>query len=595
MSVFSQRRRACLVTLAATAFVPTLIPNFARAVSFADATGDNYGPAYVDIASVDVTSDATNLTFKINLNPSANLLASDGSEIYGKYQIGFQTGEAGNTALTNPFGNAIGISGGTGMDYWVGSWANNSATPPFSGGAALFQYTGSTATQVAGIGYSGTPFIDVPVTLDATSTTIVVPLAQLGLAQGDTFKFDVWTTFDNPSGQSAYDALGKQTQTTAPGTPYPSPVTPYDSSTTLLTYTVGGTATPVIAAWIPSGGGSWASAANWSGGVVPNGAGHEADFSGTISAPSTVTLDGDKTVGTLTFNSVNAYTLAGNTLTIDAATGNGAINVQSGSHTISSHLLLADNTTVNVALGGSTLAMTGQLTAAGKTITKTGGGTATFSAIRGAALDIQAGSVRVPTPLVAVVGAGTSVLTNLTIATGATLDLTTNALVIDYSGAAGTLPQEVRAMLESGRLIATGLPGSNRRIGYIDNAVGTPRGSFGGVDVDASSLLIQFTRAGDANLNGSVGFDDLVALAQNYNVQTGGTWQRGDFNYDAKVTFDDLVLLAQNYNSSASFDAGEFGGAFAADWALAQSLVPEPTSLAIIGVATMLMARRRTR
>src|SRR6266550_6075510 len=103
----------------------------AFASTFTDTTADNYGPAYVDIANVAVTNDASNISFQINLNPSANLTASDGSQIYGKYQIGLQTGAGGSTALVNPYGNAIGIS--SGMNYWLGGWANNSATPPFSG------------------------------------------------------------------------------------------------------------------------------------------------------------------------------------------------------------------------------------------------------------------------------------------------------------------------------------------------------------------------------------------------------------------------------------------------------------------------------
>jgi hypothetical protein len=552
-------------------------------VTFTDATGDNYGPSYVDISSVNVTSDATNLTFQINLNSAANLLASDGSQIYGKYQIGFQTGEAGNTAVTNPYGNPIGISSGTGMDYWIGSWADNSATEPFGGGAQLYQYVGATSTLIAGIG-TNAPFIDVPVTLAATSTTIVIPLSSLGLAQGDTFKFDVYTTFGNPSGQSAYDALGKATLTTDPGTPY-SPVTAYDSGTNLLSFTVGG-ATAVDATWASAVNANWSVGTNWAGGVAPNGVGHTATFSGVINAAQTVTLDAPQTVGTLNFNNSNAYTLAGAALTIDGTAG-GAINVIAGSHFIDSAVTLADDTVVTVTPAGSTLAFRGALSANGRTVTKAGAGTATFTNVRAAALNVQAGTVRIPAQAAALSAAGTSVLNSLSVA-GA-LDLTNNALVLDYA-TLGTLPQDVRALLQSGKLIASGLPTADR-IGYVDNAVGTPRTTFGGVNVDASSLLIAFTVGGDANLSRTADFADLVLLAQNYNLATGATWQLGDFNYDAKVDFADLVILAQNYNGSA-IDSGGLSAGFAADWALAQSLVPEPTSLALFGTVAVIACRR---
>jgi hypothetical protein len=106
-----------------------------------------------------------------------------------------------------------------------------------------------------------------------------------------------------------------------------------------------------------------------------------------------------------------------------------------------------------------------------------------------------------------------------------------------------------------------------------------------------ASLTIQFIArgafAGDADLSDSVDFDDLLILAQNYSV-TEATWLLGDFNRDRLVDFDDLLALAQNYGVGAlGIDPGDF----AADWALARSLVPEPVGLALL--ASLLPARRR--
>jgi hypothetical protein len=105
-------------------------------------------------------------------------------------------------------------------------------------------------------------------------------------------------------------------------------------------------------------------------------------------------------------------------------------------------------------------------------------------------------------------------------------------------------------------------------------------------------------RPGDANADSSVNFDDLLVLARNYNA-TGKTWSEGDFNYDRRVNFDDLLALARSYNTGGalaptSVEAGS--ESFAADWALAQSLVPEP-SIALLGVsaAVGLAGRRRPR
>jgi hypothetical protein len=100
---------------------------------------------------------------------------------------------------------------------------------------------------------------------------------------------------------------------------------------------------------------------------------------------------------------------------------------------------------------------------------------------------------------------------------------------------------------------------------------------------------------GDANADGVVDFNDLVALAQNYNVTDGQRgWSNGDFTFDGKVDFNDLVALAQNYNTSFVLPAGGLPAgatpAFAADWAVATNAVaPEPGGAAIATVVVSLL------
>jgi hypothetical protein len=106
-------------------------------------------------------------------------------------------------------------------------------------------------------------------------------------------------------------------------------------------------------------------------------------------------------------------------------------------------------------------------------------------------------------------------------------------------------------------------------------------------------------RPGDANASGTVDFADLVIVAQQYNNSGPQiSWSEGDFNYDGVVDFGDLVPLAQNYNLTGPLlteDGQPIGGSdFAADWALAQSMVPEPATLsAVISGAAMFGRRRR--
>jgi len=105
---------------------------------------------------------------------------------------------------------------------------------------------------------------------------------------------------------------------------------------------------------------------------------------------------------------------------------------------------------------------------------------------------------------------------------------------------------------------------------------------------DASGLaevrFIGGSQPGDLNLDGKVGFDDLLTLAQHYGT-TGATLATGDLNHDGVVTFDDLLVLAQNYGQS--LDASS-----SAQVAAGFSTVPEPASLGLV-LASCLLARRR--
>lgn len=106
----------------------------------------------------------------------------------------------------------------------------------------------------------------------------------------------------------------------------------------------------------------------------------------------------------------------------------------------------------------------------------------------------------------------------------------------------------------------------------------------------ASEVHVVAAVAGDSDVDGGVSFNDLVVLAQNYNLQSGSVWQTGDFNGDGATDFDDLVSLAQNYNYGSGMD----NASFAQDWALAQSLVPEPVSVcAVVAAAAGTVSRRR--
>ena len=99
---------------------------------------------------------------------------------------------------------------------------------------------------------------------------------------------------------------------------------------------------------------------------------------------------------------------------------------------------------------------------------------------------------------------------------------------------------------------------------------------------------------GDANFDTLTDFADLVILAQKYNLAnpTQATTV-ADFDLNGVTDFQDLVILAQNYNAGGANIAGLGSSDFAADWALAQSLVPEPTGIVAIGLIATAVRRRR--
>ena len=137
------------------------------------------------------------------------------------------------------------------------------------------------------------------------------------------------------------------------------------------------TAAGVIGTWTGSASSNWGDSGNWSGGV-PSGAGDSATFT---SAPGTITLNANQTVGGITFNNASGYTVSGaNTLTLDNNSAGATIATVAGAHDIQTSVALNDN--VNVATdAGTQLTLSGTVSQATGTrsLTKTGTGTLVLS------------------------------------------------------------------------------------------------------------------------------------------------------------------------------------------------------------------------
>lgn len=138
----------------------------------------------------------------------------------------------------------------------------------------------------------------------------------------------------------------------------------------------------LISQWITDGSGSWATGTNWDNGV-PNGSGTTANLTTTLTAPASITIDGGRTVGALTFNSAaNGYTVAqgsGGSLTIDNGLSAGAITNNGGIHEISAPVILSSNTVLSSASAAEKLTFTGIVSGSGS-LTKSGPGELVLSA-----------------------------------------------------------------------------------------------------------------------------------------------------------------------------------------------------------------------
>jgi len=196
---------------------------------YTDAAGDidaglSTGSGTLDILGMEITTVGTDINFKLTVN--GNVSTTD----WGKFMIGIGS-------YNNPLGEIAGNGWGRpinlqytpngfptpgGMDYWIGSWVDS------GGGAQLWTYTGGTSGGGTGGAWSG------PGSLGAFSFTggatseisYTLPLASLGLAPGDQFTFDAYSSGGGGSDTSIDSLANPNVAVTSWGETYTSkPVT----------------------------------------------------------------------------------------------------------------------------------------------------------------------------------------------------------------------------------------------------------------------------------------------------------------------------------------------------------------------------------
>ncbi len=168
----------------------SLLAGSVLADTYNDAIGDLASPSFdglanLDITSVEVTNDANYLYFSISTAGDLDAVS------WGKYIVGIDTGRNAGDNSTDPGSWNRNVDWGRGITDFIGSWVDDGGS---GAGAELRSFDGSAwgltdATYLGGGGVLGDD------SMHSSGTQILaVSLAALGLGNGDTIDFDVFST-----------------------------------------------------------------------------------------------------------------------------------------------------------------------------------------------------------------------------------------------------------------------------------------------------------------------------------------------------------------------------------------------------------------
>jgi hypothetical protein len=109
---------------------------------------------------------------------------------------------------------------------------------------------------------------------------------------------------------------------------------------------------------------------------------------------------------------------------------------------------------------------------------------------------------------------------------------------------------------------------------------------------NTTTFTLALTLPGDADLNGTVDFNDFLVL-QNHFGQPNTTFATGDFNFDQQTDFNDFLALQNNFGTSVAGTPFVATAAEVKAMTAFAAVVPEPAGLAALGLGWVAIRRRR--
>jgi autotransporter-associated beta strand protein len=202
-----------------------------------------------------------------------------------------------------------------------------------------------------------------------------------------------------------------------------------------------------------------------------------------------------------------------------------------------------------------------------------------------------------------VIRVGSSLVTTLNTAK---LDLKDNKLILTAQPLGswnGTAYSDVLGLVQKGRnggawngtgIVTSSASGNFTTLGVATaGETGRGGGTFAGLSVSASDVLVMYTYGGDANLDGKINVDDYGHIDSSVVLPGVSGWFNGDFNYDGKINVDDYGIIDSNVPIQGAPFPTSTG------WPTSMgpsSAVPEPAFGGVILVCILApLRRRRTR